>query len=116
MKAHNRYCYYLATALLAVIVLPALALAQRVEVPRQLVSYPDLIVYNAQILTVDDNSFTPRLGTTAQAMAVREGKILAVGRNAEILELKGPSTNVIDLKGRMVMPGMINTHDHPYYW
>ena len=116
MKAHNRYCYYRAGALLAAIILPALALAQRVEVPRQLVSYPDLIVHNAQILTVDDNSFTPRLGTMAQAMAVREKKILAVGSNAAILDLKGPSTKMMDLKGRTVMPGMINTHDHPYYW
>jgi hypothetical protein len=81
-----------------------------------LVSYPDLIVHNARILTVDDKSFTPQLGTIAQALAVRDGKILAVGRNAEILDLKGPSTKVMDLKGRMVMPGMINTHDHPYYW
>ncbi|MBI4464242.1 MAG: amidohydrolase family protein [Acidobacteria bacterium] len=105
-----------AVACLAAAVLPVLALAQRVEVPRQLVSYPELIVHNAQILTVDDDSFTSRLGTVAQAMAIRERKILAVGRDTEILELKGPSTKVIDLKGRIVMPGMINTHDHPYHW
>ncbi|MBI4464598.1 MAG: amidohydrolase family protein [Acidobacteria bacterium] len=112
----RRYDLYLGVALLVGIIAPSLALAQRVEVPRRLVSYPDLIVHNAQILTVDDKSFTSQLGTVAQAMAVRDGKILAVGSNAEILELKGPSTKVIDLKGRMVMPGMINTHDHPYYW
>lgn len=111
----ERYRYG-SLVLLASLMIPAVAWAQRVEVPRQLVSYPDLIVHNAQILTVDDESFTTRLGTVAQAMAVREGKVLAVGRNAEILELKGPLTQVLDLKGRTVMPGMINTHDHPYHW
>lgn len=91
-------------------------LGQRVEVPRELVSFPELIIKNAKLLTVDDPGFTVDLGRIAEAMAVRGGKILAVGTDSEISALAGPDTKVFDLKGRMVMPGMINTHDHPYYW
>ena len=75
--------------------------------------YPDLVIYNSKIVTMDDSSFEPRVGTIVQAMAVRSGKILATGSNAEIRALAGPKTKQVDLKGRTVMPGFISTHDHP---
>ena len=48
----------------------------------------------------------------AQAVAVREGRIQAVGENAEILKLKGPETQVIDLAGKFLMPGFNDAHTH----
>jgi predicted amidohydrolase YtcJ len=48
----------------------------------------------------------------AQAVAVREGRIQAVGENAEILKLKGPETQVIDLGGKFLMPGFNDAHTH----
>jgi predicted amidohydrolase YtcJ len=51
-------------------------------------------------------------GKWASALAVREGKILAVGSDAEIQALSGPRTQTIDLKGRMVMPGINDIHVH----
>ena len=93
----------------------ALALGQEtVTVPVELVGYPDLIVYNAKVVTMDDHSFglnTP-VGTIAEAMAVRDGKVMLVGTSAQIQRLAGPRTDKIDAKGRMVMPSQINTHDH----
>ena len=77
---------------------------------------PDLIAYNAKIVTVDDDSFTSELGSIVQAMAVRDGKILAVGTNAEVRGRAGPATRMWDLRGRTVLPGLIGVHDHPYDW
>ncbi len=78
--------------------------------------YPQTIVYNAKIVTVDDASFTSSVGTIAQAMAIRDGKILAVGDNGLIRALAGPQTELIDLKGRTIVPGMIPVHNHPQDW
>jgi predicted amidohydrolase YtcJ len=86
------------------------------QVPAALVSYPEVILYNGKIVTVDNDDFTANVGTIAQAIAVRQGKVLAVGANAEIRALAGPKTQQIDLKGRTVLPGLIATHEHPADW
>jgi predicted amidohydrolase YtcJ len=66
----------------------------------------DLIIYNGKIVTVDAESSIYR------AMAVKNNRILRVGNNKEVLKLKGDDTKVVDLKGRMVMPGFIDSHVH----
>src|SRR5205814_367190 len=48
----------------------------------------------------------------AQAIAVRHDRVLAVGTDADMLKLKGPSTSVIDLQGHFVMPGFNDAHMH----
>ena len=67
---------------------------------------PDAIFYNGIILSIDDNR------PQAQAIAIDGERILAVGTNNEILTLKGSSTQVIDLRGKTVMPGFIDSHSH----
>ena len=86
--------------------------AQTVTVPQAIVMYPELIVHNAKLVTMDDPSFTQNVGRTVQAMAIRDGKVLALGTNAEILALAGSQTRRIDAGGRTVIPGLINTHSH----
>ncbi len=94
-----------------------------VTVPEEIVAYPDMVIHNGKVVTMDDTSFginTSR-GTTAEAIAVRDGKIQAVGTNARILGLAGPETDRIDVKGRMVMPGIVDSHTHIHnnelnYW
>src|SRR3990172_2759597 len=86
------------------------------NVPAELVGYPEMVLLNGKIVAVDDHSFTSQLGTIAEAMAIRDGKVLAVGGNDRLGKLVGPETKVIDLKGRMVLPGLISVHDHPYDW
>lgn len=67
---------------------------------------PDWILFNGKIATVDaSNSFV-------QAVAIRDGKILAVGRNGLVQSLWRPGTQIIDLKGRTVIPGLIDAHLH----
>jgi len=98
----------------AAFVLVATAYAQRLfqDVPEEIIAFPDLILYNGKIITVDDYSLSNSLGRTVQAMAVREELIQALGASDQILRLAGPPTRKVDLRGRTVIPGMIQTHQH----
>ncbi len=84
------------------------AQAQQTGVPDLVLHYADIVLYNGKILTVD------RKFTTVQAVALRDGKFLAVGTTAEILPLAGPKTRKIDLQGKMAVPGFVDTHQHPF--
>src|SRR6266404_3394539 len=66
----------------------------------------DLILRNGKVLTVDRNF------SIAQAVAVTGNKITAVGQDADVMKQAGPNTQVIDLMGRMVIPGLMDTHLH----
>lgn len=66
----------------------------------------DLILRNAFVWTGDPAN--PR----AQAIAVRGNRIVAVGGNSQVDALRGPGSRVIDLRGRMVVPGFIDAHTH----
>jgi predicted amidohydrolase YtcJ len=66
----------------------------------------DTILVNGKIVTLD------RQSATAEALAVRQDKILGVGSSAEIRKRAGPQTKVIDLGGRTVIPGLIDSHMH----
>ena len=77
---------------------------------------PDTILYNGKILTMDNKEVNANLGTVVQAVAVKDGKIAAVGTNDQIRGMAGPNTKSYDLKGRMASPGFGATHDHPQDW
>jgi predicted amidohydrolase YtcJ len=66
----------------------------------------DLVVTNARIYTVDDAR------PVVAAMAVRDGKVLFTGSAREAMALRGASTRVVDLGGRVVIPGMVDAHAH----
>jgi predicted amidohydrolase YtcJ len=66
----------------------------------------DLIFHNGKIVTVDSKF------SVQQAVAVAGGKITAVGSNAAVLKERGPRTQVIDLAGRTVLPGLVDSHVH----
>ncbi len=80
------------------------ALAGCAEVPG--VEPADLLLVNGTLRTVDDAL------PVAEALAVRGERIVAVGSSAEILELRGPDSEVIDLEGRTAIPGLIEGHGH----
>lgn len=76
---------------------------------------PDVIYLHGNIYTGAVQTFSPpwvSVKPRVQAMAVREGRVLAVGTNAEISRLKGKRTQVVDLRGRFVMPGFNDAHTH----
>ncbi|MGB7344174.1 MAG: amidohydrolase family protein [Pirellulaceae bacterium] len=70
----------------------------------------DTIFTNGKIYTVDPN--TSWHTSAAQAIAIDDDQILAVGTNAQVLALKAPGTVVLDLEGRTVMPGFHDVHTH----
>jgi predicted amidohydrolase YtcJ len=70
------------------------------------VTQPDLILYNGRVTTLD------RSNPTATAVAIKDGKFAAVGSDVEVLLLAGSSTRMIDLRGRRVLPGLIDNHIH----
>src|ERR1051326_1466385 len=67
----------------------------------------DLIVHHGRIVTVDGRF------SVQQAMRIEGNKIIQVGKNEELLKEKGPQTELLDLKGRMVLPGLMDSHSHP---
>lgn len=67
---------------------------------------PDLILHNGRFTTLD------RGNPTAEAVAIRDGRFLRVGRSADVLPLAGTATRVVDLQGRAVLPGLIDNHLH----
>jgi predicted amidohydrolase YtcJ len=67
----------------------------------------DLIVHNGKVVTVDAKF------TVTEALAVKGGKVVAVGPSADVLKLKGPETRVIDAAGKTVLPGLYDSHTHP---
>ena len=69
-------------------------------------SAADLIVHHAKVATLDAGS------RQAEALAVRDGRIIAVGSNAEAAAFAGPGTRQVDAGGRLVIPGLIDSHMH----
>ncbi len=69
--------------------------------------YADMLFRGGRIYTADPNG--PRW---VDAVAVRDGRILAVGGGHELDELRGPQTEVVDLKGGLLLPGFTESHLH----
>jgi len=86
------------------------------NLPAQVIMWADTILVNGQIVTMDNDGFNTNVGTTAQAMAIRDGKVLALGTNAQIEAMAGPQTERLDLNGRTVVPGLIDTHSHMFQY
>ena len=79
----------------------ALASLAAAETPRA-----ELVIVNGHVWTVDDAR------PEAEALAVRDGRIVLVGSSAEARALAGPATRVIDARGRLVLPGFQDDHAH----
>jgi hypothetical protein len=71
---------------------------------------PDAVYYNGKIVTVDE-AFT-----IAEAVAVKQGRFVGVGRDAEIRALAGPETQLVDLRGQTVIPGLGDNHNHMIWY
>ena len=77
----------------------------RMSVPQDLCA--DLIFVNGKVITVNEKD------EIAEAVAVRDGKVLRVGSNSYVQEVRGEGTEVHDLGGLPLLPGLIDSHMHP---
>jgi predicted amidohydrolase YtcJ len=85
--------------------------SQAQDLPPEVAHYADLVFYNGSVLTMDQDQ--PPF-TVTEALAVRDGKILAVGDDDRILKMAGPNTQRMNLEGKALLPGIIDTHSHPH--
>ena len=76
------------------------------DIPSEVLAYPQLILHNGKILTADQEF------RIVQAVGIRDNQFLKVGSNQEVLRLAGPDTKIMDLEGKTVIPGFINSHSH----
>ncbi len=67
---------------------------------------PDMVLHNGKIVTVDEDF------SIAEAVAIKDGLIVAVGSNSDVLALAGSSTERMDLEGKTVLPGFNDSHLH----
>ena len=78
------------------------------SLPKEVLRYADMVLFNGKVLTAD-KSFS-----IAEAVAVRDGKIMATGSTTNILNMADQNTRRIDLEERTVIPGLIDTHSHQF--
>ncbi|MEI6434186.1 MAG: amidohydrolase [Bacteroidota bacterium] len=97
MKMRNNDWYYF-TGLIFFCLMPLIGSAGEA---------PEVIFFNGKIITLDKSN------KIVEAVAVLNGKFLAVGSDAEIKKLAGPNTVLIDLQKKTVTPGFIDAHTHP---
>jgi predicted amidohydrolase YtcJ len=76
--------------------------------------YPETVFLNGKVVSMDDASRSTNVGSIYQAVAVKEDKILKLGTTEQVRALVGPDTQVFDLKGRTLIPGIIEPHSHMY--
>jgi len=84
----------------------ALVLCMIVAAPVSAQQAADSIWSGGPILTMNDQAMR------AEAVAVANGKILAVGRRSDVMKLRGPATLLVDLEGRTLVPGFVDAHGH----
>ena len=108
--------HFFSPVLFGVILLASMAMMQSQQLP-ELVSrhgYAETIFINGKIVSMDDTSISSDPGNIYQALAVKRDSIMKLGTNEEIQILAGEFTQVYDLAGRTMIPGIIEPHSHIY--
>ena len=82
------------------------------EVAQQ--GYADTIFIDGKVVSMDDISRSTSVGTVYQALAVKGDKIMKLGTTSQVRTVAGPNTQVYDLEGKTLIPGIIEPHTHMY--
>ncbi|MCH6569759.1 MAG: amidohydrolase family protein [Acidobacteria bacterium] len=95
------------------LLMPGFGLSQQIPNLVAQHGYADMVLSNGKIVTMDDWSIVPNTpGHIFESMAIKANKIMALGTDAEMRKLAGPATRFIDVRGKTVIPGLIQTHYH----
>jgi hypothetical protein len=113
MKKRSRISPLRTVRLCTVLFGTALAQSAAADLPPEVIEYADVVYVNAKIITLDEHEMTPDPGTIVEAMAVRNQLIMALGSDDEMMRMAGPDTRVVDLQGKTVLPGFVESHVHP---
>ncbi|MCZ6877287.1 MAG: hypothetical protein O7G29_04020, partial [Acidobacteria bacterium] len=82
------------------------------EVAQQ--GYADTLFVNGKVVSMDDVSRSTSVGTIYQAIAVKGDRIMKLGTTAQVRAVGGPDTVILDLQGKTLIPGIIESHSHMY--
>ena len=111
-RSMGRHCLLAMAGLLFFQVSSSLAQQLPPEVAKW--GYADTIFVNGKVVSMDDTSKSTQVGNVFQAIAVKGDKIMTLGSNAEVRRAAGPDTRVFDLRGRTLLPGIVEPHSHIY--
>jgi predicted amidohydrolase YtcJ len=89
-----------------ILLLILVSLVLSLDAAAQATAVADMALVNGKVVTLDPKN------PAAEAVAVKDGRVLAAGTSAEIRKLIGPATQVVDVKGKLVIPGLIDAHLH----
>ncbi len=99
---------------LFVLVQGSLSYAQQLPPEVERMGYADTIFINGKIVSMDDASTSTEVGNIYQAIAVKGDQIMKLGTNQEVRAMAGRNTRILDLNGRTMIPGIIESHQHIY--
>jgi len=114
MKIHSKVMTNLVSFMAMVLLFGTGALWAQLHPDVAKWGYADTIFVNAKVVSMDDASNSIDVGNIYQAIAVKGDKIMKLGTTQEIRAVAGPDTQVFDLKGKTLIPGIIEPHSHMY--
>ena len=88
--------------------------AQQLPPEVEQMGYADTVFLNGKIVSMDDASNSTDVGNVYEAIAIKNDIIMKLGTSQEVRRLAGRFTQILDLKGRTVIPGIIESHQHIY--
>ena len=114
-KMQSSLCYLGGVCAIALLILLNSPLhAQQIPPEVAQYGYADTILVNGKVVSMDDKSTSSSVGGVYQAVAVKGHRIVKLGPSEAIRALAGPDTRVLDLKGRTLIPGIIEPNMHIY--
>ncbi len=114
MKNHQNKTRYLVVWMALLVVFGTSGVLAQLDPDVAKSGYADTIFINGKVVSMDDQSTSTQVGTTYQGIAVKGEKIMKLGTTEEIQSVAGPDTQVFDLKGKTLIPGIIEPHSHMY--
>ncbi len=114
MKKHLKIFTHLVFCLSVLLIFETTSLFAQLapEVAQQ--GYADTIFVNGKVVSMDDVSRSTNVGTIYEAIAIKGDSIMKLGTNSQVRAVAGPDTLILDLRGKTLMPGIIEPHSHMY--